>query len=324
MNPPKLIQSPLNPEWLIPEGWEHILGVQIDYRLGRSVLHLWRVQWNQHVSLAGAQLHSHPHHQLLYYQRGAGRLVASGEEYTVNKGSIFFVPAGCKHHFLGGEEEPALCLALDFTVAEAGYGALDIRERPIDNEVTVLLSLLHTKLARPFQLQAMDQGQVDACIAAIVEENDRRELGYASMIHAHLLRLISLCLRATRRAHGFGAHFRHTAWRYALIAERAQALIREQAVRPDSEFMLADAARACAISPNQLNRILKRSTGSTFQQILLRQRLDYAADLLRSGQSNCTEAAFAAGFNDSNYFSRAFRKVFGHAPSELSRDRGGS
>jgi AraC-like DNA-binding protein len=32
---------------------------------------------------------------------------------------------------------------------------------------------------------------------------------------------------------------------------------------------------------------------------------------------NCTEAAFESGFNDSNYFSRAFRKTYGHAPSEL-------
>jgi len=55
----------------------------------------------------------------------------------------------------------------------------------------------------------------------------------------------------------------------------------------------------------------------------LRHRLEHAATLLRSGKANCTEAAFAAGFNDSNYFSRAFRKVFGHAPSELGREAGG-
>lgn len=321
LNPPNLIQSPVNPGWLIPKGWEQIIGLQIDYRLGRSVLHLGRVQWNQHVSVAdGTEPHTHPHHQLLYYQRGEGRLVASGEHYTVRQGSIFFVPAGCRHSFLSGQGEPALCLALDFTVEEADYlalGLLDLRGLPIDNEVAVLLSLLHAQKARPFHLRAADQARVDTCIGAIVEENDRRELGYASMIHAHLLQFISLCLRATRRAQGFGEHFRHTAWRHTLIARRAQAFIREQATRQGPELTLAEAARVCAVSANQLNRILKRHTGCTFHQILLRQRLDHAAALLRSGQANCTEAAFAAGFNDSNYFSRAFRKVFGHAPSLL-------
>ena len=322
MNAPKLIPSPLNPGWLIPEGWERILGVQIDYRLGHSTLHLWRVQWNQHVGGAAhsAAPHSHEYHQLLYYRRGEGELVASGERHAVGTGSIFVVPAGCEHHFVSRHGEPALCLALDFTVAEVGYAALDLGGLPMESEGAVLLSLIHAAQARPFVLSPHDQGQVDACIAAIVEENDRRELGYASMIHAHLIRLISLCLRATQRARGFGEHFRHTAWRHALIAERAQALIREEAVRTGAELTLTETARACATSPNQLNRILKRTTRYTFHQILLRHRLDHAAGLLRSGQANCTEAAFAAGFNDSNYFSRAFRKVFGHAPSELGRE----
>ena len=317
MNAPKLIQSPLNPRWLIPEGWEQILGMRIDYRLADSVLHLWRVQWNQHVGGAhGTAPHSHEYHQLLYYRRGKGELVANAEHYEVGKGSIFVVPAGCLHHFASQHGEPALCLALDFTVAEAG--ALDFRGT--ENEAAVLLSLIHATKARPFVLSLHDQVQVDACIAAIVEENDRRELGYASMIHAHLIRLLSLCLRATQRAHGFGAHFRHTAWQHALIAERAQALIREEALRAGAGLTLTETARTCATSPNQLNRILKRATGSTFHQILLRHRLEHAAALLRSGKANCTEAAFEAGFNDSNYFSRAFRKVFGHAPSELGRN----
>lgn len=320
MNAPKLIQSPLNPGWLIPEGWEQILGIQIDYRLGDSVLHLWRVQWNQHVGTSETKPHTHDYPQLLYYRRGEGVLAAAGERYEVGKGSIFVVPAGCAHHFQS-HGEPALCLALDFTVAEAG--AVDCwGPRGRGNEAAVLLSLVHAAKARPFLLSARDQAQVDGCIAALVEENDRREFGYASMIHAHLIRLLSLCLRATQRAHGFGEHFRHTAWRHLLIAERAQALIRDGVARPGAELTLPEIARACATSPNQLNRILKQATGSTFLQIVLRQRLDHAADLLRSGKANCTEAAFAAGFNDSNYFSRAFRKVFGHAPSALGRGLG--
>jgi AraC-like DNA-binding protein len=317
VNAPKLIQSPLHPGWLIPEGWEQILGIQMDYRLGNSVLHLWRVQWNQHVgSVPGNGLHTHDTHQLLYYRRGEGELVTAGECYQVGKGSIFVVPAGCEHRFLASHGEPALCLALDFSVAEAGT----VDSWASQDEGAVLFSLIHADRARPFQLGPRDQTEVDDCIGAIVAENDRRELGYASMIHAHLIRLLSLCLRATQRAQGFGEHFRHTAWRHSLIAERAQALIRTDGVRQGPELTLTETARACATSPNHLNRILKHATGSTFHQILLRHRLEAAADLLYSGKANCTEAAFAAGFNDSNYFSRAFRKLFGHAPSELSRD----
>ena len=319
---PKFIRSPLNPRWLIPEGWERILGMQMDYRLGPFTLHLWQLQWNRHLAHAdNTRSHAHEHHQLLYYQRGAGRLVASGKGYTVQEGSIFFVPAGCTHRFLSGRGEPAICLALDFAIAGSDYGQADGRGFPKDDEAAVLASLLHTQHARPFLLRLVDQAQVDACIQAIIDENDRRELGYASMIQAHLLRLISLCLRATQRADGFGEHFRHTAWRHRLIAERAQSLIVSEAFRGSPELTLSEAARACATSPNQLNRIVRNHTGHTFHQLLLRHRLDHAAALLAKGEANCTEAAYAAGFSDSNYFSRAFKKVFGHAPSELGRRR---
>ena len=46
---------------------------------------------------------------------------------------------------------------------------------------------------------------------------------------------------------------------------------------------------------------------------------NHAATLLRSGKANCTEAAFAAGFNDSNYFSYSFRKLTGLAPTEYRK-----
>lgn len=319
--PPQLIQSPINPQWLIPKGWEQILGMQIDYRLGHSVLHLWRVQWNQHLGLDHvATPHAHTHHQLLYYQRGEGNLLARGEQYTVNKGCIFFVPAGCPHEFSSAREEAALCLALDFTIAQDEvFNTLDISGLPMDDEGAVLLSLVHSERARPFALRPVDQAQVDACIEAIVGENDRRELGYAPMIQAHLLRLISHCLRATQRARGFDEHFRHTAWRHTLMAERAQAMLEQQATGLCPEYSLPQIARACGVSPTQLNRILKRATGSTARQLVLQKRLKFAAKLLISGEMNCTEAAFEAGFNDSNYFARAFRKAFGHSPSDLSR-----
>lgn len=326
MKTPTLIQSPLNPEWLIPRGWEQILGFQVDYRLGEAVLKLWRVQWNQHAHAPAPSpgpLHSHPHHQLLYYRQGAGRLLlANGAPHDVRKGSIFFIPAGCLHGFLDGGGEPPLCLALDFTLAHTGLAPLAAPTDAPESQEAVLLSLLHTEKARPFELRPVDQAAVDGIIAAIVEENDKRELGFAAMVQAHLLRLMSLCLRATQRAQGFGEHFRHTAWRHAVTARRVEALIAERATAPDG-FALGEAARLCGTSVNQLNRILKRQTGHTFHQLLLHRRLCHAAALLRGGEANCTEAAFAAGFNDSNYFSRAFRKVFGHTPSELGKVRQG-
>jgi len=317
MDSTKLIPSPLNPDWLIPEGWEHILGVKIDYRLGNSILHLLRVQFHQHARLADlTKRHAHPHHQLLYYQRGSGRLEVEKRIYEVSKGSIFFVPAGRKHDFKSDSGETAVCLAMDFSVNQSKTIALG--GLPMQSEVAVLLSLLHTEDAKPFHLRSHDQGLIDGCIDQIVVENEKREVGFASMIQSLLLRLIALCLRATQRATGFGDHFRHTSWRYHLIGERVNTIIRAHATRVP-ELTLREVARLCGTSQNHLNRILKKQTSHTFHQLLLQHRLEHARDLLQQGKVNCTEAAFESGFNDSNYFSRAFRKTYGYSPSELGR-----
>jgi AraC-like DNA-binding protein/quercetin dioxygenase-like cupin family protein len=311
----KLIPSPLNPDWLIPHGWENILGANIDYRLGGSVLHLLHVQFNQHAAVADpAKPHKHAHHQILYYQRGGGWVESNGARHSTAEGSIFFIPAGVRHHFIPAPGDAPLCLALDFSIEDAGEIALG--GLPMKNEVAVLLSLLHVENARPFQVSRRDHQLLDGCVAEIVSENEKREVGYATLIQSLLLRLIALCLRATQRAHGFQEHFRHTAWRYRLLAERVQAIIREHSARVP-ELTLTEAARTCGASANHLNRILRQQTGLTFHQLLLRERLARARDLLAEGRMNVTEAAMAAGFNDSNYFARIFRKTHGYPPSKL-------
>jgi AraC-like DNA-binding protein/uncharacterized cupin superfamily protein len=315
-----LVRSPLNPDWLIPQGWEHILGAKLDYRLGNSALHLWGVQLNEHAEThSRSALHAHPRHQLLYYQRGSGQLRAGDQSYAVAQGSVFLLPAQCSHQFSRAPQEdaPAVCLAIDFTIDQSAYAEIDLQEGlPMESELAVLLSLVHTKTARPFQIRTADQQLVDRCIRDIVEENQQRELGYAALIQAHLLRLIALCLRATQRAQGFERHFRHTAWRHHLVAQRATAILEQNATR-QPEITLAEIARLCGASRNHLNQILKNQTGATFHQALLKRRLEIARGLLEQGRLNCTEAALESGFNDSNYFSRAFRKAYGHPPSVL-------
>jgi AraC family L-rhamnose operon regulatory protein RhaS len=312
----RLVSSPVDPRWLIPEGWETVLGAELGYRLGDWLLRLWQIQLNQHPPQEPvAPQHAHPRHQLLYYQKGAGQLTAGTRRHQVRGGSVFLLPAGCRHRFESRAEDGTTCFALEFTLESAGASSEPDQTL---SEAAILLSLVHTGRARPFQIQVHDQERLDRCIAELVRENERREAGYATLIQARLLEFVGLCLRATQRAEGFRQHFRHTEWRHRLVVDRAMSLIREEAAR-QPELTLAEAGRRCAASPNHLNRILKKETGQTFHQNLLRRRLEMARALLEEGRLNCTEAALEAGFNDSNYFSRAFRKLFGHRPSDLAR-----
>ena len=55
-------------------------------------------------------------------------------------------------------------------------------------------------------------------------------------------------------------------------------------------------------------------------------RFRKAAEMLQEGSHSISQIAWATGFNDSHYFSRAFKQRFGKTPSEYrnSARRGGA
>jgi AraC-like DNA-binding protein len=81
---------------------------------------------------------------------------------------------------------------------------------------------------------------------------------------------------------------------------------------------LADKA---GMSMSSLLRHFKRINGSSPKEYLINLRVNYACELLDTTRLSIDEIAFNAGFNDSNYFSREFRKVTGITPSKYKADR---
>jgi AraC-like DNA-binding protein len=63
-----------------------------------------------------------------------------------------------------------------------------------------------------------------------------------------------------------------------------------------------------------LSRIFSAQTGHTITQHLRQLRMERAAELLKSGKFNVTEAALEVGYNSLSYFSAAFTETFGVCP----------
>lgn len=82
---------------------------------------------------------------------------------------------------------------------------------------------------------------------------------------------------------------------------------------------LPEIAAAANSSPSHLSRLFTAEFGHGPTEHLRRLRLDHAAALLRSGQANVTEAAYAAGYQSLGQFSRAFSGRHGRPPSAFIR-----
>jgi AraC-like DNA-binding protein len=77
---------------------------------------------------------------------------------------------------------------------------------------------------------------------------------------------------------------------------------------------LAQLARSTGVSPFHLSRIFSGATGKTIPRHLRDIRLEKAAELLRSGRANVTEAATAVGYSSLSHFSTAFTEKYSVCP----------
>ncbi len=78
-------------------------------------------------------------------------------------------------------------------------------------------------------------------------------------------------------------------------------------------------ARECGITPTQLRRIFQRYLGRSPKDVLAGQRLDRAAELLRTSSFSVKRVAFETGFRQVHHFHLQFKKFFGHTPSAYRR-----
>ncbi len=85
----------------------------------------------------------------------------------------------------------------------------------------------------------------------------------------------------------------------------------------DSE--LSGLASACHCDLYTLSRIVRRTTGKTYTQLLQEKRLQQAAWLLVNTSLSVTDVSLDVGYSNFSYFYRIFRAKYGVTPKEYRR-----
>jgi AraC family transcriptional regulator len=92
---------------------------------------------------------------------------------------------------------------------------------------------------------------------------------------------------------------------------RAQEILRQRLAEPP---VLEELAKTVGCSTFYLSRQFSQETGMTIQQYIRQVRMERAAELLKTGQCNVTEAAMTVGYNSLSHFSSVFHETFGCCP----------
>ncbi len=93
--------------------------------------------------------------------------------------------------------------------------------------------------------------------------------------------------------------------------DRVKAILRDRLCAPPT---LDELGRIVGCSPFYLSRLFSQEAGMTMQRFLRQVRMERAAELLRTGKCNVTEAALEVGYNSLSHFSSAFHETYGCCP----------
>ena len=80
------------------------------------------------------------------------------------------------------------------------------------------------------------------------------------------------------------------------------------------ELSLKDISKDLFINPVYLGQLIKKETNSTFAELLNKQRIKAAQQLLLSTSDSIEDICYAVGYSNVGYFYKVFRKLCGKSP----------
>lgn len=101
------------------------------------------------------------------------------------------------------------------------------------------------------------------------------------------------------------------------LCKRAMEVLEQHYMAPD--LSLVALSEMLSVSPNHLSACIKKYTGETFINTLIRKRMEAAREMLSTTPLRIGEIAARCGYTDQHYFSYCFKKYCGESPNAMRR-----
>lgn len=252
------------------------------------------------------ELHQHvDFSELVIVLNGNATHVVHTEEYFIKKGNAFVINGSTPHAYKDPHDfkicnimfRPEMLASIGPDLKKSnGFQALFVLEPYYRN--------IHSypgKLALP--IPSLEY--VESLISVMIEEYHGQLQGYQTMLLSRFTELVVYLSRHydTQEKGMEGNHLMHLA--------NAISYMEDHYLEP---LTLEEIAGKSNISVRHLNRIFRSYYQMTPIAYMLTLRLERACSLLKHSSLTITQISYECGFNDSNYFTRQFRKAYKVSP----------
>ena len=260
--------------------------------------------WAQHGNYP---LHTHSFSEIAIILEGSGTTNVDGQLFHFHAGDVFVLHGDRPHAYLNTHNVTLINITYDPQVIALdkfnpgtlpGYQALFV----IDP------ALRHREPYKGHLTLSLDQMIKIKALADVMEmELHNRTLGFKLMATGNFMIMVALLSR-------FYSDSKTADTRKVLRLAGALSYLEQHYMEPfDTEVL----ARIAHLSRRSFFRTFLEVTNQTPLTYLRRLRIMKAVEMLELTDKNITEIAFECGFQDSNYFSRQFKKIMNLPPSEF-------
>lgn len=232
------------------------------------------------------QLHRHRHLAQVFVFRSTGVFIRAGEiEFTARQPTILFVPPMVTHGFKFPQDTDGDVITLPASLIDAALATPRLLSADQPDQFDPVAQTMHL-LARAFH-------QVGAERAALMSHLVQTLLIYLRAGHETAPAPAPEMTRHEQQAHAFCAAIEHD---FA------------------STRSILDYARALGVSAPHLTRVSKKVLGATPNELITRRRMIEAERLLKFTRHKIGTIAQRAGYGDTPYFIRAFKRRHAMSP----------
>lgn len=251
------------------------------------------------------ELHEDPHRhnfqEILWIRSGTGQQAIDGRVLTIQSNSFYLIAKGQIHQFISGIDIDGLLIRFtdDFLP--------DFPSLSLGHYQTVLfnnLSINHT-----LTIAAPKVTEFENLLAMLTfEQNSSSEKGKSEVLR-HLL--TALLVKLVQVQNALVQHDNTAVNRDYLLFQQFTTLLEEKYASSHTVKMYAAALH---ITPRQLSSLTTRYLGANAKEVIEERIVLEAKRYLTFTNLSVKEIAFALGYKDPSYFSKAFKKRTGVTP----------
>ena len=224
--------------------------------------------------------------------------------YKLSKGDLIIIPPGDIHRSTFHGKIPVERYVLSFREEELNW------IRSLIGDEIVSKSLKTGVISIP----SKRRDYIEALLNKLLFESEGQDILSPAFIQAGLLELLLFMIRCQQYENNV---YKEIDVDNQLMQEIATYIYEHY----DKKITLDDMAERFHISRSYLSKKFKQATGFGFKEYLVNVRIKNACRLLLETNHSITDIAFECGFNDSNYFGDAFRRIKGIAPNKYRRNK---